>query len=140
MTVVEYAVLRFTVNLCTAMKFLCERCTVFVCCSVFNIHHISGLLLKQNVLVPVYINYSNRTVIMMIYTLQINELQKQLHRKDQELSRHLEEEKVLHHNFGEAVGEGNKFREFLIVRVFRKKIKRAKKKSQETEGTVLHII
>ena len=87
--------------------------------------------------VVIHKSYSNRTLIMII--LQINELQKQLHRKDQELSRHLEEEKVLHNNFSEAVGEGNKFRDFLIVRVFRKKIKRAKKKPQETEGTITHF-
>ena len=55
----------------------------------------------------------------------------------------MEEEKSLHNSFSEAVGEGNKFRDFLIVRVFRKKIKRAKKKPQEQEGQcedVLHCI
>jgi len=46
----------------------------------------------------------------------------------------MDEEKSLHNSFSEAVGEGNKFRDFLIIRVFRKKIKRAKKKPQEQEG------
>lgn len=45
-----------------------------------------------------------------------------------------DEEKSLLNTFSEAVGEGNKFRDFLINRVFRKKIKRAKKKPQEQEG------
>ena len=57
-----------------------------------------------------------------------------MQRKEREVVHLMEEEKSLHNSFSEAVGEGNKFRDFLIVRVFRKKIKRVKKKPQEQEG------
>jgi len=52
----------------------------------------------------------------------------------------LKEEKVLNNSFDGGVGKGNKFRVFLIVRVFRKKIKRVKKKPQQTQGTLYIII
>lgn len=57
-----------------------------------------------------------------------------MQRKEREVAHLADEEKSLLNSFSEAVGEGNKFRDFLITRVFRKKIKRAKKKPQEQEG------
>ena len=46
------------------------------------------------------------------------------------LNKLIEQEKALEQSFLESVGENNKFKDFLL-KVFRKKIKRAKRKQEE---------
>ena len=46
------------------------------------------------------------------------------------LNKLVEQEKSLEHSFLDSVGENNKFKDFLL-KVFRKKIKRAKRKQEE---------
>lgn len=50
--------------------------------------------------------------------------------RESTLSKLIEQEKALEHSFVETVGENNKFKDFLL-KVFRKKIKRAKRKQEE---------
>lgn len=52
--------------------------------------------------------------------------------KEKLVNKLLEDEKILHNNFLESVGENCKFKEFLL-KVFRKKIKRAKAKQQQQQ-------
>lgn len=52
-----------------------------------------------------------------------------LETKKQEIDKLLEQEKALYTTFSTAMGENNKFENFL-TKVFKKKIKRAKKKPQ----------
>ena len=50
--------------------------------------------------------------------------------RESTLNKLIEQEKALEHSFLESVGENNKFKDFLL-KVFRKKIKRAKRKQEE---------
>ena len=54
--------------------------------------------------------------------------------KKQDIEKLQEQEKALHTTFSSALGENNKFESFL-TRVFKKKIRRAKKKAQTEEGS-----
>lgn len=54
--------------------------------------------------------------------------------KKQDIEKLQEQEKALYTTFSAALGENNKFESFL-TRVFKKKIKRAKKKTQTQEGS-----
>ena len=54
--------------------------------------------------------------------------------KKQDIEKLQEQEKALYTTFSAALGENNKFEPFL-TRVFKKKIKRAKKKTQAQEGS-----
>ena len=54
--------------------------------------------------------------------------------KKQDIEKLQEQEKALHTTFFSALGENNKFESFL-TRVFKKKIRRAKKKAQTEEGS-----
>lgn len=54
--------------------------------------------------------------------------------KKQDIEKLQEQEKALYTTFSAALGENNKFESFL-TRVFKKKIKRAKKKAQAEEGS-----
>ena len=54
--------------------------------------------------------------------------------KKQDIEKLQEQEKALYSTFSAALGENNKFEPFL-TRVFKKKIKRAKKKAQTEEGS-----
>ena len=50
--------------------------------------------------------------------------------RESTLNKLIEQEKALEQSFLEAIGENNKFKDFLL-KVFRKKIKRAKRKQQQ---------
>ena len=50
--------------------------------------------------------------------------------RESTLSKLIEQEKALEQSFLETIGENNKFKDFLL-KVFRKKIKRAKRKQEE---------
>lgn len=54
--------------------------------------------------------------------------------KKQDIEKLQEQEKALYTAFSSALGDNNKFESFL-TRVFKKKIKRAKKKTQAQEGS-----
>lgn len=54
--------------------------------------------------------------------------------KKQDIEKLQEQEKALYTTFSAELGENNKFESFL-TRVFKKKIKRAKKKAQAEEGS-----
>ena len=62
----------------------------------------------------------------------MSECQQKLDSKRKDIERLQEKEKALYATFQASLGENNKFAEFLN-KVFKKKIKRAKKKAQ-TEG------
>ena len=57
-----------------------------------------------------------------------------LEEKKREIEKLQEQEKALYATFTSSLGENNKFENFL-TRVFKKKIKRAKKKVQTDEGS-----
>ena len=62
--------------------------------------------------------------------MQMEEVQWAVSGRETTLHKLVEQEKALEHSFLESVGENNKFKEFLL-KVFRKKIKRAKRKQEE---------
>ena len=63
------------------------------------------------------------------------EIQQKHDNKRKDIDRLTEKEKALYANFQASLGENNKFAEFLN-KVFKKKIKRAKKKAQNEEGNL----
>ena len=65
---------------------------------------------------------------------QVEDCQMKLDSKKQDIEKLQEQEKALYTTFSAALGENNKFESFL-TRVFKKKIKRAKKKTQAQEGS-----
>lgn len=67
---------------------------------------------------------------------QVMEIQQKHDSKRKDIDRLVEKEKALYANFQASLGENNKFAEFLN-KVFKKKIKRAKKKAQTEEGKVV---
>ncbi len=62
----------------------------------------------------------------------MEEVQWSVSARESTLNRLIEQEKALENSFIEAVGENNKFKDFLL-KVFRKKIKRAKRKQLQEE-------
>lgn len=58
---------------------------------------------------------------------KIEEVQWSLGEKEREVARLQEQDRALNSTFLEAIGENNKFKDFLL-KVFRKKIKRVKRK------------
>lgn len=64
----------------------------------------------------------------------MEDCQLKLDSKKQDIEKLQEQEKALYTTFTAALGENNKFESFL-TRVFKKKIKRAKKKTQAEEGS-----
>ena len=60
---------------------------------------------------------------------KVEDCQMTLESKKQQIDKLLEQEKALYTTFSTALGENNKFENFL-TKVFKKKIKRAKKKPQ----------
>ena len=65
--------------------------------------------------------------------MQVVEVQTNMVVKKKDIERLLDKEKVLHATFVASLGENNKFVEYL-TKVFKKKIKRSKKKANEGEG------
>ncbi|XP_068733143.1 cilia- and flagella-associated protein 44-like isoform X1 [Montipora capricornis] len=65
---------------------------------------------------------------------KVEDCQMKLDSKKQDIEKLQEQEKALYSTFSAALGENNKFEPFL-TRVFKKKIKRAKKKTQTEEGS-----
>lgn len=65
---------------------------------------------------------------------KVEDCQLKLDSKKQDIEKLQEQEKALYNTFSAALGENNKFESFL-TRVFKKKIKRAKKKTQAQEGS-----
>lgn len=65
---------------------------------------------------------------------QVEDCQIKLDSKKQDIEKLQEQEKALYTTFSAVLGENNKFESFL-TRVFKKKIKRAKKKAQAQEGS-----
>ncbi|XP_067037270.1 cilia- and flagella-associated protein 44-like isoform X2 [Acropora muricata] len=65
---------------------------------------------------------------------KVEDCQMALDAKKQDIEKLQEQEKALHTTFSSALGENNKFESFL-TRVFKKKIRRAKKKAQTEEGS-----
>ena len=63
--------------------------------------------------------------------------EKRLSGKQRDIEKLVEKEKQLHGTFAASLGENNKFAEFL-TKVFKKKIKRTKKKEQLEEGWTGH--
>ena len=61
------------------------------------------------------------------------EVQGKLENKKKDIEKLLEKERTLNANFVGSLGENNKFADFL-TKVFKKKIKRSKKKATEGEG------
>ena len=61
---------------------------------------------------------------------QIEEVYWSVSARESTLNKLVEQEKALEQSFVESVGENNKFKDFLL-KVFRKKIKRAKRKQEE---------
>ena len=70
---------------------------------------------------------------MIYFSIQVDECQDLLNIKKEEYAKLQEREKTLFTTFSTAIGENNKFEAFL-TKVFKKKIKRTKKKQAE-EGT-----
>lgn len=64
---------------------------------------------------------------------QVVEVQQKLEGKRKDIEKLQEKEKALHATFVTSLGENNKFADYL-TKVFKKKIKRAKKKTTEGEG------
>lgn len=64
----------------------------------------------------------------------MEDCQIKLDSKKQDIEKLQEQEKALYTTFSAVLGENNKFESFL-TRVFKKKIKRAKKKAQAQEGS-----
>jgi len=64
---------------------------------------------------------------------QIEDVQTKLEFKKKDIDKLLEKEKTLHANFVTSLGDNNKFAEYLM-KVFKKRIKRSKKKSDDNEG------
>ena len=71
--------------------------------------------------------------------LQIEEIEWSIKEKEKLYHSLVEQEKTLDHTFTESVGENNKFKEFLM-KVYQKKIKRAKMKTKEDTGEIEHSI
>lgn len=65
------------------------------------------------------------------------EIQQKHDGKRKDIDRLSEKEKALYATFQASLGENNKFAEFLN-KVFKKKIKRAKKKAQNEEGNIIN--
>ena len=81
-----------------------------------------------------YVNIEiNVIALINLCTSQVAECQLKLDGKRKDIDRLNEKEKALYANFQASLGENNKFAEFL-TKVFKKKIKRAKKKAQTEEG------
>ena len=56
-----------------------------------------------------------------------------LEAKRKDIDKLIEKEKTLNVNFVQSLGDNNKFAEYLM-KVFKKRIKRSKKKSSDNEG------
>jgi hypothetical protein len=67
------------------------------------------------------------------FHFQVLECQQKLDAKRKDIEKYQEMEKNLMATFVHTLGENNKFAEYL-TKVFKKKIKRAKKKTTEGEG------
>ncbi|XP_031554688.1 cilia- and flagella-associated protein 44-like isoform X2 [Actinia tenebrosa] len=65
---------------------------------------------------------------------KVEDCQMKLEAKKQDIEKLLDREKTLYTTFSTAMGENNKFENFL-TKVFKKKIKRAKKKAQTEKGS-----
>ena len=63
----------------------------------------------------------------------MSEVQQKIENKKKDIEKLQEKEKALHASFMSSLGENNKFVEYLS-KVFKKKIKRSKKKPTDGEG------
>ena len=66
-------------------------------------------------------------------------MQAKLDNKKKDIEKLLEKERALNLNFQLSLGENNKFAEYLN-KVFKKKIKRTKKKTTEGDGMIIVIL
>ena len=64
-------------------------------------------------------------------------MQQKLEAKKKDIEKLVEKEKALHAQFVQSLGENNKFADYL-TKVFKKKIKRSKKKTTE-EGEIFFV-
>ena len=71
----------------------------------------------------------------MFYLCQINDVQLKLEAKKKDIEKLQEKERSLHATFVQSLGENNKFGDYLN-KVFKKRIKRTKKKATEGEGGI----
>lgn len=67
------------------------------------------------------------------HCFQVVEVQQKLEAKKKDIEKLLEKEKTLNTSFMASLGENNKFADYL-TKVFKKKIKRSKKKATDGEG------
>ena len=76
----------------------------------------------------------------MSCVFQIVQVQARIESKKKEIEKLQEKEKALYATFQASLGDNNKFQDYL-TKVFKKKIKRAKKKATEDEGKgTLHTV
>ncbi len=92
----------------------------------------SDLEVKVMIYIHMYM-YMYYSVITCTCTLQIDEIDWSIKEKDSLYQTLIEQQKSVDQNFTESVGENNKFKDFLM-KVYRKKIKRTKLKSQRDTG------
>ena len=67
--------------------------------------------------------------------MKVIEVQQRLESKKKDIEKLQDKEKALHASFMASLGENNKFGDYL-TKVFKKRIKRSKKKATEGEGTL----
>lgn len=73
------------------------------------------------------------SVIFILYFDQIVDVTSKLEVKKKDIEKLQEREKALHQQFLASLGENNKFGDYL-TKVFKKRIKRSKKKATEGDG------
>lgn len=73
------------------------------------------------------------TKLQIMFLLQVLDINQKIELKKKEIEKLQEKEKALHAMFVQSLGENNKFADYL-TKVFKKKIKRSKKKENAGEG------